>query len=352
MRLEGQAKGGFYPTPPRLIPMIGSMVNVMGQHGRNTVVRVLDPCCGNGDALASLAEWWMSKYRSTRVLTYGVELHSDRADEAAEKLDNPISSDLFRTSIANEAFDILFLNPPYDHDTADKRVEHAFLTHCTHYLKTGGVLIYLVPRIRLGISARYLGAMYHSLKCFWFPFPERDDYDQVVLFAQKKGTNKLPSLSAEDQIVSWSQGNLDDLVQERYATMYCTASEPGDIQFYARGVDPLLSSQEARKTGLWASREISDSLWPTHQELVRPLMPLRRGHMAMMVAAGFLNNLVLESGDERMLVRGKTTKEMILVEETEEKEVYRERLTTTVILLNLDTGEITDINTGGKNESG
>ena len=41
--------------------------------------------------------------------------------------------------------------------------------------------------------------------------------------------------------------------------------------------------------------------------------------------------------------KGRTSKEMLLVETTREKEVYRERLHTTVVALDLDLGEITDI---------
>ena len=55
--------------------------------------------------------------------------------------------------------------------------------------------------------------------------------------------------------------------------------------------------------------------------------------MAMLVAAGFLDNLVLEADGRRILVKGRTTKEMVLAEETENTEVYRERLRTTVVAL-------------------
>ena len=72
-------------------------------------------------------------------------------------------------------------------------------------------------------------------------------------------------------------------------------------------------------------------------------MPLRRGHLAMLVAAGFLDNLVLESEGRRILVKGRTSKEMVMVEDTPEKEVYRERLVTTVVSLDLDDGEIVEI---------
>ena len=46
----------------------------------------------------------------------------------------------------------------------------------------------------------------------------------------------------------------------------------------------------------------------------------------MLVAAGFLDNLKLEADGRRILVKGRTSKEMVLAEETEETEVYRERL--------------------------
>ena len=63
----------------------------------------------------------------------------------------------------------------------------------------------------------------------------------------------------------------------------------------------------------------------------------------MLVAAGFLDNLCLEADDRRILVKGRTSKEMQVVEDSPEREVHRERLRTTVVALDLDDGEITDI---------
>ena len=117
----------------------------------------------------------------------------------------------------------------------------------------------------------------------------------------------------------------------------------GDVLFATRTVDPLAAAAEARRSGLWTSAEITDMLWPATDIRARPLMPLRRGHMAMLVAAGFLDNLCLEADGRRILVKGRTSKEMTLVEETPEKETYRERLKTTVVALDLDDGQITDI---------
>ena len=108
-------------------------------------------------------------------------------------------------------------------------------------------------------------------------------------------------------------------------------------------MDPLAAVAEARRNGLWASPDVTDTLWPVGDQRTRPLMPLRRGHLAMLVAAGFLDNLALEADGRRVLVKGRTGKEKVLAEETENTEVYREKLKTTVVALDLDSGDITDI---------
>ena len=72
-------------------------------------------------------------------------------------------------------------------------------------------------------------------------------------------------------------------------------------------------------------------------------MPLRQGHVAMLTAAGFLDNLMLEQDGTRILVKGRTFKEYEVTEETEEKVVRIERMRTSVISLDLDTGEFEDI---------
>ncbi len=126
---------GFYPTPPRVVGLAAELVVVGGGRYRNNrqTLRVLDPCCGAGEALEQLAQRLTQRW-AVPVETCGVELHKDRAGEAADRLDRALAADLFQTSIANGAFDLLLLNSPYDHDLEDKRVEHSFLTHCTRYL--------------------------------------------------------------------------------------------------------------------------------------------------------------------------------------------------------------------------
>ena len=88
MRLAAQAKGGFYPTPPRVVDLIAELIHTPSGHynrGRETL-RILDPCCGAGEALAQLAQR-LDRPNAIPIETYGVELHRDRAQEAEERLD-------------------------------------------------------------------------------------------------------------------------------------------------------------------------------------------------------------------------------------------------------------------------
>ena len=162
-----------------------------------------------------------------------------------------------------------------------------------------------------------------------------------MLGARKAEPNLDPA--AEQQVREWAEGEPEELETRRHPLFDAPASAAGEVLFATRTVDPVAAAAEARRSGLWASAGVTDSLWPTQAPKTRPLMPLRRGHMAMLVAAGFLDNLCLEAGGSRILVKGRTMKEVVLAEETETAEVYRDRLKTTVVALDLDGGVITDI---------
>ncbi|MCY3883197.1 MAG: DUF6094 domain-containing protein [Chloroflexi bacterium] len=342
MRLQAQAKGGYYPTPPRVVEMIASLAQARTVTRGEHTLRILDPCCGAGDALAQLASA-IERPDGALVETYGVELHAGRAKEAEERLDHALGTDLFQTAIANGAFGLLYLNPPYDADAGDdRRTEQAFLRHCTRYLAVGGLLVFVVPLRRLAESERYLASHYTRLRVWNFPEPEREAFGQVVVTGTRKADVQYDQYAAV-QVRQALEGDLEELRRHRYPVYNAPATADGEVLFATRTVDPVAAAEESRRSGLWVSATVTDALWPAEDQRTRPLMPLRRGHLAMLVAAGFLDNLQLEADGVRILVKGRTNKEMVLVETTPEKETYRERLRTTVVALDLDSGEVSDI---------
>ena len=270
MRLAAQAKGGYYPTPDRVVDLIAELIHTPtgSYHRGRETLRILDPCCGAGDALERLAEG-LDRPNAIPIETYGVELHRDRAEEAEKRLHRTLASDLFATSIANGAFGLLLLNPPYDFDSEDKRTEHAFLTQTTRYLAESGLLVFIVPRQRLAVSARYLSTHYGRMRCWAFPDPEREVFDQVVLMGYRKA-DPVPDATAESMVLEWAVGEPEPLRSQRNSYSYpeySPATTPsGDVLFTTRTVDPVAAAAEARRSGLWASTEITDSLWPAKRQ--------------------------------------------------------------------------------------
>ena len=177
------------------------------------------------------------------------------------------------------------------------------------------------------------------MRCWAFPDPEREVFDQVVLMGYRKA-DPVPDAHAEGMVLEWAVGEPEPLRSQRNSysyTDYSPATTPsGDILFTTRTVDPVAAAGRGQAVGAVGQHgDHRHALARPNDNRTRPLMPLRRGHMAMLVAAGFLDNLVLEAAGRRILVKGRTSKEMVMVEDAPEKEVHREKLTTTVVALDL-----------------
>lgn len=127
----------------------------------------------------------------------------------------------------------------------------------------------------------------------------------------------------------------------------------GPVLFASQFFDAKVAAEEARRSGLWVSAAIESRLWPAEERPVRPLMPLRRGHLAVLIAAGFLNNILLEAGGRRVLIKGRTYKETIPVDSGDpDVEVEREVLRTSVMALDVRTGGFEVIQQGPSPDGG
>ena len=345
-RLESVAKAGYYPTPPSVVERVAALIRPAHPTTRQAV-RLLDPCCGTGAALRQVAD-------AVGGETYGIEIARDRYDEAEAVLDHAISASAFAVRLAHDAFSCLWLNPPYDHDDESKRLEHAFLAGVTRALCPGGLLVFIVPQRRLAVSARYLAGHYTRLACYRFPDPEFADFRQVVLLAVKRD-GAVGEAQWRTRIEAWAAEPLPELppagsVEPLYDLPVLPA---GPVLFASQFFDPEVAAQQARESGLWASPALAERLWPAEERPVRPLMPLRRGHLAVLIAAGFLNNILLEADGRRILVKGRTYKELVPVESGDpDVEIEREVLRTSVMALDVRTGRFEVIQHGGSSDEG
>ena len=285
--------------------------------------------------------------------SYGIELNADRAEVARAHLDHVLVTSAFSVRLANGAFSILFLNPPYAHDDEQRRLEHAFLTSMTRALCPSGVLVFLIPQRRLAVSARYLASHYTGFLAYRFSDPEYAAFRQIVLFATRKA-QAAHDAAAQVQLETWSADDLAPLPDTPVGSPLRVPSLPaGEILFAALFFEAGQAAAEARRRGVWTQPQLAEQLWPPEERPVRPLMPLRKGHLALLIAAGFLNNVLLRQGDQRVLVKGRTRKELVPVEsDDEDTEIEREVLRTSVVVLDLATGALEVVDQGGAKDDG
>lgn len=344
-RLKATARAGFWPTPPHVAAAIACHLAPPDKGGKRAV-RLLDPCAGTGHAAAAIAS-------ALGAESYGVEINSERAEEARTQLDHVLAASAFSVRLANGAFSVLFLNPPYAHDDEQRRLEHAFLTSMTRALCPGGVLVFLIPQRRLAVSARYLASHYTSFTAYRFPDPDFAAFQKIVLFAVRK-TQAAHNATAQAQIEDWTAGELPPLPDIPTSPLLQVPSLPAaEILFGSLFFEASQAAAEAQRRGVWVQPQLADQLWPSEERPICPLMPLRRGHLALLIAAGFLNNVLLVQDEQRILVKGRTHKELVPVEtDDDDMEVEREVLHTSVVTLDLATGALEVIGEGDPNDRG
>ncbi len=339
MRTEGKKKAGFYPTPLEVVELTSHLIRRPFQGER---FRLLDPCCGEGEALHVLGE------RLGVKETYGIELDSARAKSAAKVLKQVLAGS-FESMRSNwNAFSLLYLNPPYDVDEETKRLEHQFLTKLTPYLQSGGILIFVIVQKNLiKETARFLSSHFENIKVFRFPDPHFERFHQIILTGAKR-FSKTRDPRLETTLNRYRESSPDKLpiLGACEKELYDLVEPSPNFAFYSEDINPEASLEELRAKGLYRDACVRDTFFPRALPQLHPLMPLRKGHLAMLISAGYLNNTLLERNGRKLLIKGKCVKEQVkhTVEERETVTVIeRDVIKTTIKGLDLKTGELITI---------
>ncbi|MEW6418568.1 MAG: DUF6094 domain-containing protein [Nitrospirota bacterium] len=187
-RLAAEAKMGFYPTPERSLQEINRWIEIEGgyRHTQSNgqdgcVFHLLDPCCGNGEALQSVVRY------PYKTVTWGIELDIERAMEASNNLDTVIQCSIFDARVNPlGSMGLLWLNPPYSTEDRE-RVEMKFLKHSMKWLVSDGVLVFIVPENILDErNLNWIGQHFYNITVLRLHRKDYPQFKQVVLFGKKK----------------------------------------------------------------------------------------------------------------------------------------------------------------------
>jgi len=337
-------KMGYYKTPVVAVHQIKKMLNI--QAG----ARLLDTCCGEAEALSIVAS-------GTEAITYGMELDRERYNISSRVLDNAIWGDaLYELRTQEKGFSLLWLNPPYDLETDDyneesKRLEIKFLERHWKLLMDKGVLVYIVPLSSAKEAERFLKRRCSNLTILTFPISEYDKFKQVVIICTKEKPFKSEiehNTSIFSSIDTSDTEEAPEVLGTKEEAQSCRYEVPGlegDVLFRSFRLDPDKAIREVSQSPLWDRTK--RKLFPALDGVkMHPLMPLREGHLAMLLASGMMDGEVTGNDGTRLIVKGSAKKEVACsYEETEEveKEIETDRYAITVRAISFDPLEIITI---------
>jgi len=307
MRLAAQVKMGYYPTPPAVVEMIASML-VAAARGP---IRIIDPCAGEGLALKRLGEHLNAE-------TFGIELDRTRARIAADNITRCLTTDYAAATVSAASFSLLYLNPPYDwamkddEVSASERYERLFLKNTIRLLIPGGVLVYLIPQARLDKTiAQVLALRFKQIRVYRFPEQDYQRFKQIVVFGVlKEKPEENPELAGH--LTDIGRLAVEVAYLDRADCRYGVPVSPRNAGFVFRTarIDPQLLAEEITAHGL--NGKIGQLVKPLGlSEQIKPIMPLRKGHLAQLLACGMVNGVVFDkNGKNPLLVKGITRKEV------------------------------------------
>ena len=309
MRPYGQTKLGFFPLPVAEVQRLKNWLAFPEQFS------ALDPCVGDGVAFAHLL-------RDTRAHRYGIEIDANRAEQAQAQGIETLQASAMDVRCQAETLSLLFLNPPYDWEAGEsnnQRLEYVFLEHTYRWLKPGGVLLFVIPQLRLTKCARLLSEQFTDLRVFRLTAPSCLQYKQMALLAtRRKRHSRLPDAALLDAVryleTQGARGDLEPLGDK--PTVRYEVPSSGPVVLTNRGI-PLDEVEDLLPESA-AYRQASRVLLPKQRDVRgRPLTPLHGGHVGLLCTAGMLNG-VFGEGEDRHIAHWRSVKFTDHWEEEEE----------------------------------
>jgi SAM-dependent methyltransferase len=309
MRPNAKIRLGFYPLPVRESERLKNCLTFPPEFS------ALDPCVGDGVAFAHLL-------KGTQARRYGVEIDANRAEQASRLGIETLHANTMDVRCPAEALSLLYLNPPYDFETGqtdNQRLELVFLEHTYRWLRPGGVLLFVIPQIRLKPCARALSEHFADLSVFRLTEPASVQYKQIAVLGLRRKRYQHLQDSALLDSVRWLEmlATKPDLE---------TLGEAPRVRYEIAGSGPVtltnagipLDEVEDMLLDSAAYRQASRVLLPKQRDVRgRPLTPLHGGHVALLCTAGMLNG-VFGEGENRHIAHWRSVKFTDHWEEAEE----------------------------------
>jgi len=303
-RMMSVIKMGYYPTDTEHVRQIVRGI----EFPDDVTVNLLDPCCGCGLALKTLAE-------DKNCNTYGIEIDRHRAEESLTRIDRVGFGSYYYSRISHEAFHLMFLNPPYLWTMTEggsyTRSEKRFLIDSLYHLMYGGLLVYIIPFHRLTADiCRILCDNFDDLTVWKFSGSEFKKFKQMVIMGIRRKRFDNPDMVSELAAKALSPGmlpELSELPENRYQ-LPVTATK---VSVFKGAEFNIYELAEQLKRSVSFSRLFEKNKLDGAGK--RPLLPLNLGQVGLIGGSGLINGLV--ECDTPHIIKGRIVKENTVSQE-------------------------------------
>lgn len=300
-RIESQAKAGYYPTPDSVCEFLKTILEF------DEGARMLDPCCGTGSALAQLVP--------ENTETFGIELDHTRATEARNRLGSVLWCDsMMEARYTHGAFSLLYLNPPYDlaynPNGRSQRYETLFLRSFTKALQLHGILVYVIPYYILKEQdcAQAIAERFAKIQVLGFPRSEFQAFKQCIVIGSKQRISDAQAEKTTRYLMELGNLEPDDFLYETEIMRVITpvslvvqAAQKPLVAFRTVRLDPFMEIPAIQKAGILSN--LITELIPQGRNIIRPLATLEQGHLALLLAGGFMNGVIVKE-NKVMVIKG------------------------------------------------
>lgn len=307
------ARNGYYPTDDVTLEQL---LNALTPDTTTGTIRILDPCAGEGVAITEIA----CHLGETRAQACTVEYDGERAAHCATLADVTLYGDLMDTVISQQAFSLLFLNPPYgdqvrDEQGSDKkgraRLEKLFYQRTVGSLQYDGILVLIIPNYTLDKEfAGWLANSFTDIRAFC---AATDRFKQLVIFGRRVRQHQQDRDGVRETQRQLTAVGMDydlapPLPDFRDTPYQVPVTRQPLKHFYRITLEPeQLVDDILQVKGLWPSFSTLLSIAP---ETPRPpAKRLSRWHLALALAAGVITGVITSSSGRTLIVRGDTRKE-------------------------------------------
>lgn len=298
---------------------IETIVNTISTNKNDFVI--FSPQCGNGTNEKKIFDSLKRKYNNLNVKIYGLEEEGNGATEAKSKLTRVIKGSLKGSTVSNEAFDMVFLNPRITVSTSLKQDgkmhdtnEDLLLKNSLRYLKDGGLFVYVIPYYAFTPSMKlYLSKWlknYVVLQQLPGEFDNRNTLQFITVMGYKEYNPVYNDTFAALSFLSYETLNTS-------TTLKYDLNLPNvEIKLFRGSVlDDEEIDEIITTDGLYADF-YKDVQYTYNASDTRPLLPFNIGQIGLILSSGSLDGVVEEVNGVKHVIKGMTVKESDTVTES------------------------------------